>query len=107
MLANDQNVVISNNSKHNNYSNHKPLTGLQYDNNQTAIISYHLLLFCNDNNNFYPQSILIRERKLLLETVTYIAIKESHLHNYNRHGHVHNALQKIPPAYMQQRLPSA
>ena len=31
------NVVISNNSKHNNCSNHKPLTELQYDNNQTAI----------------------------------------------------------------------
>ena len=31
------NVVISNNSKHNNCSNHKPLTGLQYDNNQMAI----------------------------------------------------------------------
>ena len=30
-------IVISNNSKHNNFSNHKPLTGLQYDNNQTAI----------------------------------------------------------------------
>ena len=77
MLANDQNVVISNNSKHNNYSNHKPLTGLQYDNNQTVIISYHLLLFCNDNNNFYPQSILIREGKLLLETVTYICAAET------------------------------
>ena len=25
-----------------------------------------------------------RNRKLLLETVTYIAIKESHLHNYNK-----------------------
>ena len=30
-------VVICNNSKHNNCSNHKPLTGLQYDNKQTSI----------------------------------------------------------------------
>ena len=43
-------------------------------------------------------SVRERHRKLLLETVTYIAIKESHVHNYDRHSHVHNALQKIPPA---------
>ena len=34
-MVND--AVISNNSKHNNCSNHKPLTGLPYDNNQTTI----------------------------------------------------------------------
>ena len=44
-------------------------------------------------------SVRERNKKLLLETVTCIAIKESHkVHNYNRHSHVHNALQKIPPA---------
>ena len=52
------------------------------------------------SGQFYEKWMSVRERniKLLLETVTYIAIKESHLHNYNRHSHVHNALQKIPPA---------
>ena len=38
------NVVISNNSKHNNCSNYKPLTGLQYDNNQTAIPTLLLVI---------------------------------------------------------------
>ena len=49
---------------------------------------------------FFKKTLSVRERntKLLLKTVTYIAIKESHLHNYNRQSHVHNALQKIPPA---------
>ena len=37
-------VMISNNSKHNNCSNHKPLTGLQYDNNQTAIPKLLLII---------------------------------------------------------------
>ena len=37
VVTNDNDVVISNKSKHNSCSNHKPLTGLQYDNNQTAI----------------------------------------------------------------------
>ena len=52
------------------------------------------------SGQFYENRLSVRERnmKLLLETVTYIAIKESHLHNYIRHGHVHNALQKIPLA---------
>ena len=52
------------------------------------------------SGQFYEKRLSVREgnMKLLLETVTYIAIKESHLHNYNRHSHVHNALQKIPPA---------
>ena len=57
----------------------------------------------------YKKRLSVRERnmKLLLETVTYIAIKKSHLHNYNRHSHVYNALQKILSAQLQQRLPSA
>ena len=38
------NVVISNNSKHNNCSNHKPLTGLQYHNNQMAIPTLLLVI---------------------------------------------------------------
>ena len=52
------------------------------------------------SGQFYVRRYSVREmdRELLLETVTYIAIKESHLHNCNRHSHVHNALQKIPPA---------
>ena len=52
------------------------------------------------SGQFYEKSLSVRERntKLLLETVTYVAIKESHLHNCNRHSHAHNALQKIPPA---------
>ena len=36
------------------------------------------------SGQFYEKKLSVRERKLLLETVTYIAIKESHLHNYNR-----------------------
>ena len=38
------------------------------------------------SGQFYENRMSVRERntKLLLETVTYIAIKESHLHNYNR-----------------------
>ena len=42
---------------------------------------------------FYEKWMSVRERniKLLLETVTYIATT-SHLHNYNRNSHVHNAL---------------
>ena len=52
------------------------------------------------SGQFYEKRLSVRERntKLLLETVTYIAIKESNLHNYNRHSHVRNALQKIPTA---------
>ena len=52
------------------------------------------------SGQFYEkrQSVTERNMKLLLETVTNIAIKERHLHNCNRHSHVHNALQKIPPA---------
>ena len=52
------------------------------------------------SDEFYEKRLSVRERnmKLLLGTVTYIAIKANHLYNYNRHGHVHNALQKIPPA---------
>ena len=47
---------------------------------------------------FYENRPPVRERNmnLLLETVTYIAIKERFICNYNRHSHVHNALQKIP-----------
>ena len=52
------------------------------------------------SGQFYKKRLSVRgeNMKLLLGTVTYIAIKESHLHNYNRQGNVHNALQKIPPA---------
>ena len=52
------------------------------------------------SGEFYEKRPSFREgnMNLLLETVTYIAIKESHMHNYNRHSHVHNALQKMPPA---------
>ena len=52
------------------------------------------------SGKFYEKRLSVREgnMELLFETVTYIAIKESHQHNYNRHSHVHNALQKIPPA---------
>ena len=52
------------------------------------------------SGQFYEKRLSVREvdMKLLLETFTYIAIKESHLHNYNRHSHVHNALHKLPPA---------
>ena len=55
------------------------------------------------SDQFYENRLSVRERnmKLLLETVTYMTIKvncKSHLDNYNRHSHVHNALQKIPPA---------
>ena len=52
------------------------------------------------SSQFYEKRLSVRERnmELLLENFTYIAIKESNLHNYNRHNHVHNALQKIPPA---------
>ena len=48
------------------------------------------------SGQFYEKRLSVREMnmKLLLEAATYIAIKESHLHNYNRRGHVHNALQK-------------
>ena len=52
------------------------------------------------SDQFYEKRLSVRERnmKLLLETVTYIAIKEKpHLHNYNGKSHVHNAPQKIPP----------
>ena len=51
------------------------------------------------SGQFYEKRQPVREgnMKLLLETVTCIAIKESHLHNDNRHNHVLNALQKIPP----------
>ena len=52
------------------------------------------------SGQFYEKRLSVRERnmKLLLETVTYIAIKEGHQHNYNRHSHVNNTVQKIPPA---------
>ena len=50
------------------------------------------------SGQFYEKRLSVRARNMTYETVTYIAIKESHLHNYNRHGHVHNALQKVPPA---------
>ena len=52
------------------------------------------------SSQFYETRLSVRERnmKLLLELVTYIAIKESQLNNYNRSSHEHNALQKIPPA---------
>ena len=52
------------------------------------------------SGQFYEMRLSFREgnMKLLLHTVTYIAIKESHLHNYTRHSHVHNALQEIPTA---------
>ena len=53
------------------------------------------------SGRFYEKRLSVRERnmKMLLETVTYLAIKEKTLlHNYNRNSHVHNALQKIPPA---------
>ena len=61
------------------------------------------------SDQFYVKRLSVRERntKLLLITMTYIAIKESHLHNCNRHSHVHNAVQKIPLKQLQQRLPSA
>ena len=51
------------------------------------------------SSQFYEKGLSVRERnmKLLLETVTYIAIKESHLHNYSKHSHAHNILQKTPP----------
>ena len=51
------------------------------------------------SGQFHEKRLSVREgnMKLLLETVTCKAVKESHLHNYNRHSHVHNALQKIPP----------
>ena len=46
------------------------------------------------SGQFYEKRLSVRERnmKLLLETVTYIAIKKSYLHNYSRHSDVHNAL---------------
>ena len=52
------------------------------------------------SGQFYEKWLSVREGnvKLLLETVTYIAIKERHLDNYNRHSHVHKALQRKPPA---------
>ena len=52
------------------------------------------------SGQFYEKGLSVRERnmKLLLETVTCIAIKESQLHIYNRHSHAYNALQKIPSA---------
>ena len=52
------------------------------------------------SGQFYEKRLSAGEgnMKLLLETVNYIAIKESQLHNYNRQSHVHNAVQKIPPA---------
>ena len=61
------------------------------------------------SGQFYEKRLSVKQRnmKFLLETVTYIAIKESYLYNYNGHSHVHNALQKIPPAQLQQRLPTA
>ena len=46
------------------------------------------------SEQFYEKRVSVTERniKLLLETVTYIVIKEkSHLHNYNANSHVHNA----------------
>ena len=50
--------------------------------------------------SIYEKGLSVRDSnmKLLLGTVTYIAIKEGHRHNYNRHSHVHNAMKKIPHA---------
>ena len=63
------------------------------------------------SGQFYEKRLSVRERnmKLLLETVTYIAIKErvTCIITMDVYSHVHNALQKIPPAKLQQRLPSA
>ena len=52
------------------------------------------------SGQFDEKRLSVREKntKLLLETVTYIAIMESHPHNCNGYSHVHNALQKMPPA---------
>ena len=55
------------------------------------------------SDQFYEEGLSVRERnmKWLLETATYIAIKERvtciiEMETVN--CHVHNALQKIPPA---------
>ena len=52
------------------------------------------------SGQFYEKRLSVREgnMKLLLEIVTYRAIKEIRLYSYNRQGHVHNALQRVPPA---------
>ena len=52
------------------------------------------------SGQFYEKRLSVREKntKLLLETVTCIAIMESHPHNCKGYSHVHNALQKMPPA---------
>ena len=52
------------------------------------------------SGQFYEKWVSVKERniKLLLETVTYTASAETVNYNYNRNSHVHNALQKIPPA---------
>ena len=47
------------------------------------------------SGQFYEKWMSVRERniKLLLEAVTYVAIiGNSHMDNYNRNSHVHNAL---------------
>ena len=77
------------------------------------------------SDQFYEQRLSVRERnmKLLLETVTYIAIKERviciiametvmrimhcrkyHLHNCNRDSHLHNYKKKLPSTYLLQKL---
>ena len=55
---------------------------------------------------FYEKWVSVREKniKLLLESVTYIAITETVPAFYNRNS---CALQKVPPAQLQQRLPPA
>ena len=54
---------------------------------------YDALCLLMLSDQFYEKWVSVRERniKLLPETVTYIATT-SHLHNYNRNSHVHNAL---------------
>ena len=49
---------------------------------------------------FYEKWVSVQERKtkLLLEAVNNITVTDSHLHNYNRNSHVHNALRKTPPS---------
>ena len=53
-----------------------------------------------NSGQFFEKRLSLRERnmKLLIETVNCVTIKGNHLHNYNRHSHVDNALQRIPSA---------
>ena len=52
------------------------------------------------SDQFYENRLSVREKnmKLLLETVTYIAIKERVTCIIAMETVMHNALQKIPPA---------